>query len=88
MTSHMVIWYASSMVKTMSATQFKAECLGILDEVGAGGEVVITKRGKPVARLVPIQPVQKSTRGLWKGGRVAGDIVHFDTSQLWDAMKK
>jgi len=39
----------------IAATEFKAKCLGLLDEVAKTGEsVVITKRGRPVARLAPI----------------------------------
>jgi len=41
--------------KTIPAGKFKQGCLAILDEVAATHrEVVITKRGKPVARLVPV----------------------------------
>ena len=45
-------------MKTVAAGEFKAKCLQIMDEVASGREpVLITKRGKPVARLVPIDPV-------------------------------
>lgn len=38
----------------MTATEFKATCLAVLDRVGATGEeVLITKHGRPVARVVP-----------------------------------
>lgn len=41
--------------KTIPAGKFKAECLAILDEVQESGEsVVVTKSGKPVARVVPL----------------------------------
>ncbi len=41
-------------MKTMNASEFKAKCLAILDWVkDTGDDVVILKRGKPVARLVP-----------------------------------
>jgi prevent-host-death family protein len=44
-------------IKTIAARAFKQECLRILDEVAeTHREVVITKRGKPVAKLVPVQP--------------------------------
>ena len=44
-------------VRTIPATRFKAECLQLLDEVADSGEtIVITKRGKPVARLLPLEP--------------------------------
>lgn len=41
----------------MSATEFKAKCLALLDEVAATGEVItVLKHGKPVAQLVPAVP--------------------------------
>lgn len=44
------------MKKQIQAGQFKARCLALLDEVAVTGtEYVITKRGKPVARLVPLE---------------------------------
>ncbi len=40
--------------RTISATQFKARCLALLDEVADSGRpLVVTKRGKPVARIEP-----------------------------------
>lgn len=44
------------MSRTISASAFKATCLGLLDEVaGTGTEIVVTKRGKPIARIVPLE---------------------------------
>jgi prevent-host-death family protein len=41
----------------MSATEFKARCLALLDEVAETGEVItVLKHGKPVAQLVPAVP--------------------------------
>jgi prevent-host-death family protein len=41
----------------MPAGEFKAKCLRVLDEVAASRlEVIVTKRGKPVAKVVPIAP--------------------------------
>ena len=41
--------------RTVPAGAFKQGCLALLDEVASGGvELVVTKRGKPVARLVPV----------------------------------
>ena len=49
-------------MREMKAGEFKAKCLAVMDEVAATGEaVIITKRGKPVARLVP-EP--KDPKGL------------------------
>jgi len=40
----------------MKASEFKAKCLAVLDEVrDSGREVTITKRGKPVAKVVPVK---------------------------------
>jgi prevent-host-death family protein len=45
--------------KEISATQFKARCLRLLDEVAESGEtLVVTKRGRPVVRVEPSQPRQ------------------------------
>jgi prevent-host-death family protein len=42
--------------RTIPASQFKAKCLALLDEVAATGEsIVVTKRGKPVAQVVPAE---------------------------------
>ena len=64
--------------RTISATEFKAKCLGLLDEIQkSGGELVITKHGKPVAKLVSAAlPVPRTLRGIMKGRlRITGDIV-------------
>lgn len=43
-----------SRMHEISASQFKARCLALLDEVAEGGsELVVTKRGRPVAKVVP-----------------------------------
>jgi prevent-host-death family protein len=42
--------------RTVAASEFKAKCLALLDEVAARRQpLVVTKRGKPVARVVPIE---------------------------------
>ena len=41
------------MVRQVTATQAKAQILGLLDEVAAGAEIEITKHGRTVARLMP-----------------------------------
>ena len=59
---------------TIAAAKFKAQCLGLLDQVARSGEIlVITKRGKPVARLVPI--AQKAPQSLRGSVEVLGDLV-------------
>ena len=46
----------SKRVRTIPAGKFKARCLALLDEVAATHQpVVVTKRGRPVARIVPVE---------------------------------
>lgn len=46
-----------NMTKKVSISKFKAECLAMLDEVSStGAELVITKRGKPLAQVTSIEP--------------------------------
>ena len=63
--------------KTIPAGQFKVHCLAIMDEVQAKRQaVVITKRGKPVAKLVPVEMEKDDIFGFYKGkGKVTGDVV-------------
>lgn len=71
-------------MKTMAAGKFKDLCLKTLDEVArTKSTVIITKRGRPVAKLVPVGPAA-SSRGL--AGSVlseTGDL--FSTGARWDA---
>jgi prevent-host-death family protein len=64
-------------MKTIKASEFKAKCLALMDEVAASREaIVITKNGKPVAQLAPVARKPRSVFGLMKGrGRILGDIV-------------
>ena len=64
-------------MRTYTASEFKAKCLKIMDEVAESGErVVITKRGKPVAELQQPRELRKPTFGVDKGKiKILGDIV-------------
>ncbi len=69
--------------KTIGAAQFKEQCLAILDEVGPEG-VVVTKHGKPVAKLIPIEMDSADLIGSLKGEiKVKGDIL--STGLAWNA---
>jgi prevent-host-death family protein len=65
-------------IKTMPAGVFKARCLAVMDEVQSKRQaVIITKRGKPVAKLVPVEKEEKDDIfGFYKGKiEIKGDIV-------------
>lgn len=64
-------------MKKMAAGSFKANCLAVMDEVQTKREtVIITKHGKPVAKLVPLNAdVDKIYNFLAGKGAITGDIV-------------
>lgn len=64
-------------MKTIGAGAFKTNCLAIMEEVKAKREtVVITKHGKPVAKLVPLNNDADEIFGFFTGkGSVTGDVV-------------
>lgn len=72
-------------MKTMPAGRFKDLCLKTLDEVArTKSAIVITKRGRPVAKLVPITASTTASRSL------AGSVLEehgdpFSTGVVWDA---
>ena len=73
------------METTIGAGDFKAKCLQLLDEVAARREpLVITKRGKPVARLVPMPPDAQLFGALAGSVLDEGDIV-APVDAEWDA---
>lgn len=64
-------------MKEMAAGEFKAQCLSVMDQVQQTGEpVLITKYGKPVAKLVPARAGADEVFGYMKGkATIVGDIV-------------
>ena len=73
--------------RTIKASEFKAKCLKLMDEVAESGEeIVITKNGQPVARLV----AYKAKTSKWFGAdegivEILGDIISpIDVE--WEAM--
>ena len=73
-------------LETIQASQFKAKCLHIMDEVAETGRpVVITKNGKPVATLTPYRQGRSTLLGLHRGkGHILGDIVG-PVDEPWEA---
>jgi prevent-host-death family protein len=78
-------------MKKIAAGEFKARCLTLMDDVQSTREpLVITKRGKPVAKLVPVENKKKDD---WIGRldgqfKVTGDIVSpIVPLEDWEALK-
>jgi prevent-host-death family protein len=70
---------------TISAAEFKATCLELMDDVASTHrEVVITKRGKPVAKLVAAGPPPSLFGSLSGSVEIRGDIV-APTGEEWEA---
>jgi prevent-host-death family protein len=77
-------------MKKMAAGTFKAHCLAVMDEVQAKKEtVVITKHGKPVAKLVPVVEEADDIYGFFAGKiKVVGDVVSPAlTLEEWGELK-
>ena len=73
-------------MKSVPATQFKAQCLALLDRVGPEG-ILITKHGEPVAKLIPIEVESGRLIGRFKGKiRIKGNV--FSTGLRWDAQSR
>ena len=71
-------------VKTLSATEFKAKCLRILDELDPKG-IVVTKRGRPVAKVIPVSTVNNGKfYGCMKGKVIVKGNI-FSTGVKWNA---
>lgn len=76
------------MTRTMSAGEFKAKCLQVMEHVAATGEsVVVTKRGKPVAQLGPVSRRPTTLRGFLKGRIKSGTDIVSPIDVRWDASR-
>ena len=74
------------------ATEFKAKCLALMNRVAERQEsFVITKRGKPIARLVPLEHKPEDSIFGWlrARGSIQGDIVSpAITSEAWEMLRE
>jgi len=73
----MVMTMVTRKPKTIKASEFKARCLKIMDQVAKSGEpVTITKNGKPVSKLVPVDQRPPTLLGALKDTiEIHGDII-------------
>lgn len=70
----------------LGISDFKARCLALLEQVRKrGDQLVVTRHGRPIARVVPVHesttPLRSSMRGLIE---IRGDIVATDWSDDWE----
>ncbi|KAA0233527.1 MAG: type II toxin-antitoxin system Phd/YefM family antitoxin [Actinobacteria bacterium] len=74
------------MERTIMASKFKEQCLALLDQVGLDHvPIVITKRGRPVAKLVPVDEVP-SGRSTRRSVRLNSEeeADYFSTGEPWE----
>jgi prevent-host-death family protein len=76
-------------VKTVLISEFKAGCIGLLHEVQeTKEELLVTKRGRPLARILPARESGKTPRTPGDSAecaRIEGDIVETDLSAEWES---
>ncbi len=77
-------------MKTLRAAEFKAKCLSVMEEVRQKREpVLITKRGKPLAKLVPPDQKNNDLIGRLSGViRITGDIESpIEPPEAWESLR-
>jgi prevent-host-death family protein len=77
-------------MKKIAAAAFKAQCLTLMEDVRSTKQpLLITKRGKPVAKLVPVDTREDDFIGRLKGVfRVVGDIESpVDPPEAWESAR-
>ncbi len=78
-------------MKQMPASTFKARCLTVMDDVQATGEpVIVTKRGTPVVKIVPVESKESDLFGFMAGEfTIAGDVESpVVPLKQWKVLKK
>ena len=76
-------------MQTIQASEFKARCLAMMDDVARSGEVlVVTKNGRPIAELRPYTGGRSgSPFGLHPGLEITGDILSPVEDGSWKVLK-
>ena len=87
MVTHRIEWETSEMAE-MKASEFKAKCLRVIDEVAAGGdELIVTKNGKPLVKMVPYRPKRSSLWGSYAGRIEMHDDLVDPIEVEWEASR-
>lgn len=73
-------------MQRIPAAQFKSQCLAVMDQVAESGRsVVVTKHGKPVVQIVPVETKADEIFGFLQGkGRIIGDIENTSPAADWN----
>jgi prevent-host-death family protein len=73
-------------MQKIPAAQFKAQCLAVMDQVADSGRaVVVTKHGKPVVQITPVQSNENEIFGFMAGkARIVGDIENTIPVSDWN----
>jgi prevent-host-death family protein len=72
--------------REVTASAFRQRCLSLLDQVERTKvRIVITKRGRPVARLVPVDDAEIRAPTLGTVRLLADDDAYFSTDESWSA---
>lgn len=88
MVMNMVMKHRGSRPQQISAAEFKATCLDLMDEVDrTGAPIVVTKRGRAVAQLAPVRTRVRSGFGLLKGRIVVRGDITEPIDVTWDSSK-
>ena len=75
-------------LSTIPAGKFKAECLRVMDEVNAKHiSIIITKHGKPIAKLMPIEETPADFFGCLKGTVTVNQDIIAPIDVEWDALR-
>ena len=77
-------------MQSIAISEFKSKCIAVLKEAQRSGKcLIVTWRGRPIARVEPIAPERgKRTLGTFRGRmKIHGDIVHVDTSADWETLR-
>jgi prevent-host-death family protein len=77
-------------MKTMLVSEFKAKCIGVIKEVQRSGKsVVVTLRGRPMARVEPLRNGKSGKRLGTLAGTVdvRGNLIRSDTTVDWETSK-
>jgi prevent-host-death family protein len=75
--------------QNISVSEFKKHCLRLFEKIQRrGDEIVVTKRGEPIAKIIPLRKDVQTLRGSMRDQLVIkGDIVECDWSEEWEALQ-